>query len=139
MHLSLRPRVEQDAFAPFLAIVCHIVVKSNKPGQNKALAAVKNLHSEKIRFFEIYRLQCPARLHKFRSADGEHSTQTGGNQGKAPVAQLDRASDYESEGRRFESFRARHSKARRYRVGPLPFPDQNLSRFRCPVFRNAEM
>src|SRR3546814_4971515 len=32
----------------------------------------------------------------------------------APVAQLDRASDYESEGRTFESFRARHfgSKAR---------------------------
>jgi phosphoribosyl-ATP pyrophosphohydrolase len=27
----------------------------------------------------------------------------------APVAQLDRASDYESEGQRFESFRARHS------------------------------
>ena len=27
----------------------------------------------------------------------------------APVAQLDRASDYESEGRTFESFRARHS------------------------------
>ena len=26
----------------------------------------------------------------------------------APVAQLDRVSDYESEGRRFESFRARH-------------------------------
>ena len=26
----------------------------------------------------------------------------------APVAQLDRASDYESEGRRFESFRVRH-------------------------------
>ena len=28
---------------------------------------------------------------------------------RAPVAQLDRASDYESEGRTFESFRARHS------------------------------
>ena len=28
--------------------------------------------------------------------------------GRAPVAQLDRASDYESEGRTFESFRARH-------------------------------
>jgi hypothetical protein len=28
--------------------------------------------------------------------------------GHAPVAQLDRASDYESEGRTFESFRARH-------------------------------
>jgi hypothetical protein len=27
---------------------------------------------------------------------------------RAPVAQLDRASDYESEGRTFESFRARH-------------------------------
>lgn len=27
---------------------------------------------------------------------------------EAPVAQLDRASDYESEGRTFESFRARH-------------------------------
>ena len=26
----------------------------------------------------------------------------------APVAQLDRASDYESEGRTFESFRVRH-------------------------------
>ena len=28
--------------------------------------------------------------------------------GRAPVAQLDRASDYESEGWRFDSFRARH-------------------------------
>jgi hypothetical protein len=27
----------------------------------------------------------------------------------APLAQLDRASDYESEGREFESLRARHS------------------------------
>ena len=27
---------------------------------------------------------------------------------QAPVAQLDRASDYESEGRTFESFRAHH-------------------------------
>ncbi len=27
---------------------------------------------------------------------------------KAPVAQLDRVSDYESGGRRFESFRVRH-------------------------------
>ena len=31
-----------------------------------------------------------------------------GTPGSAPVAQLDRASDYESEGRTFESFRARH-------------------------------
>jgi hypothetical protein len=31
---------------------------------------------------------------------------------KAPVAQLDRASDYESEGRTFESFRARHSRTK---------------------------
>jgi hypothetical protein len=29
----------------------------------------------------------------------------------APVAQLDRATDYESVGRRFESFRAHHVKA----------------------------
>ena len=28
--------------------------------------------------------------------------------GRAPLAQLDRASDYESEGREFESLRARH-------------------------------
>ena len=28
---------------------------------------------------------------------------------RAPLAQLDRASDYESEGREFESLRARHS------------------------------
>lgn len=34
----------------------------------------------------------------------------------APVAQLDRASDYESEGRTFESFRARH-----LRTKPLTF------------------
>ena len=33
----------------------------------------------------------------------------GRNAKHAPVAQLDRASDYESEGRTFESFRARHS------------------------------
>ncbi len=31
-------------------------------------------------------------------------------QNQAPVAQLDRASDYESEGRAFESLRARHDK-----------------------------
>ena len=31
-----------------------------------------------------------------------------GKMADAPVAQLDRASDYESEGRTFESFRARH-------------------------------
>src|SRR5262249_32049563 len=35
----------------------------------------------------------------------------------APVAQLDRASDYESEGRTFESFRARH-----LRTKPRTFP-----------------
>ena len=30
--------------------------------------------------------------------------------GRAPVAQLDRASAFEAEGREFESLRARHSK-----------------------------
>ena len=34
----------------------------------------------------------------------------------APLAQLDRASDYESEGREFESLRARHSSLR-FQVG----------------------
>ena len=34
----------------------------------------------------------------------------------APVAQLDRASDYESEGRTFESFRARQYLAATYRA-----------------------
>ena len=34
--------------------------------------------------------------------------QAAGTQGKAPVAQLDRAFDYESKGREFESSRARH-------------------------------
>jgi hypothetical protein len=40
----------------------------------------------------------------------------------APLAQLDRASDYESEGQRFKSSRARHSKGRDFHgvsvVGP---------------------
>ena len=36
---------------------------------------------------------------------------------RAPVAQLDRAPDYESGGRRFESFRARHSTTTRLYVG----------------------
>lgn len=35
----------------------------------------------------------------------------------APVAQLDRASDYESEGRTFESFRARHFRSTPGRAG----------------------
>ena len=39
----------------------------------------------------------------------------------APVAQLDRASDYESEGRTFESFRARHS------FTPLPATPQEAA------------
>src|SRR3546814_8094105 len=34
----------------------------------------------------------------------------------APVAQLDRASDYESEGRTFESFRVRHFPQSRFHV-----------------------
>ena len=34
---------------------------------------------------------------------------------RAPVAQLDRASDYESEGRTFESFRARQLRAASHR------------------------
>jgi hypothetical protein len=38
----------------------------------------------------------------------------------APVAQLDRASDYESEGRTFESFRARQHLAGMYRAKKLP-------------------
>src|SRR6185295_12064383 len=37
----------------------------------------------------------------------------------APVAQLDRAPDYESGGRRFESFRARHYLLNCQLVGPL--------------------
>src|SRR5882724_7318551 len=41
----------------------------------------------------------------------------------APVAQLDRASDYESEGRTFESFRARH------------FANLRQSTLRCPILR----
>jgi hypothetical protein len=46
-----------------------------------------------------------------------------------PLAQLDRASDYESEGREFESLRARQGKAAMYRgfsvfmgVNPNHFP-----------------
>src|SRR5262249_49933511 len=36
----------------------------------------------------------------------------------APLAQLDRASDYESEGREFESLRARHSFVFRDQIWP---------------------
>jgi hypothetical protein len=42
--------------------------------------------------------------------------------GRAPVAQLDRAPDYESGGRTFESFRARHSLSR-----DLTFPEDPRS------------
>ena len=46
--------------------------------------------------------------------------------GDAPVAQLDRAPDYESGGRRFESFRARHSprasELRDLPPAPKPWP-----------------
>ena len=40
----------------------------------------------------------------------------------APVAQLDRAPDYESGGRRFESFRARHSLGHRRAFTPADSP-----------------
>ena len=38
----------------------------------------------------------------------------------APLAQVDRASDYESEGREFESLRAHHSPHRTWRAGNVP-------------------
>ena len=47
----------------------------------------------------------------------EHNTP---NADCAPVAQLDRASDYESEGQRFESFRARHFRSKLGTVMPAP-------------------
>ena len=40
----------------------------------------------------------------------------------APVAQLDRASDYESEGRTFESFRARQISPSRRKPRTFPIP-----------------
>ena len=43
----------------------------------------------------------------------------------APVAQLDRASDYESEGRTFESFRARHFPQKEIAV---PAPREKIAR-----------
>ena len=43
----------------------------------------------------------------------------------APVAQLDRASDYESEGRTFESFRARHYSKTQLQIGASSSPAGN--------------
>ena len=48
----------------------------------------------------------------------------------APVAQLDRAPDFESVGRRFESCRAYHEKSRTWVITPSPFlfyPDERCS------------
>ena len=48
---------------------------------------------------------------------------------RAPVAQLDRAPDYESGGQRFESFRARHSGTKpRTRFVPAPNPETDAAR-----------
>ena len=44
----------------------------------------------------------------------------------APVAQLDRASDYESEGRTFESFRARHFGTRLGTPKPAVFASDDI-------------
>ena len=41
---------------------------------------------------------------------------------QAPLAQLDRASDYESEGRAFESLRERHINQGVAKVAPFSFP-----------------
>ena len=46
----------------------------------------------------------------------------------APVAQLDRVSDYESEGREFESLPARHRKRIPIRVSVFYLPQQRRGR-----------
>src|SRR5690606_2111108 len=51
----------------------------------------------------------------------------------APVAQLDRAPDYESGGQRFESFRARHLRTKLgtpAAVAPLPITSRSRTVFR---------
>jgi hypothetical protein len=53
--------------------------------------------------FRVPALFKPLPKRRFQANDG-----TPGKAPDAPVAQLDRASDYESEGREFESLRARH-------------------------------
>ena len=42
-----------------------------------------------------------------------------GKETKAPVAQLDRVADFESVGRTFESYRARHISTQNIFIGPL--------------------
>ena len=45
----------------------------------------------------------------------------------APVAQLDRAPDFESVGRRFESCRARHSEVRKEKFKVSVFEDSPIA------------
>ena len=52
--------------------------------------------------FDLGKARSPCSFAKGPSVSSE------GLSGRAPVAQLDRAPDYESGGQRFESFRARH-------------------------------
>ena len=71
----------------------------------------------------------------FRDASGSSRLPPGltALQRNAPVAQLDRASDYESEGRTFESFRARHFSTVRsgYTGYAAVIPRFVLECFRC--------
>ena len=62
----------------------------------------KQAVSSKNKFSAEIRLHSP--VGRFRGSPRKRLTP----QREAPVAQLDRASDYESEGRTFESFRVRH-------------------------------
>src|SRR5688500_12910037 len=52
---------------------------------------------------------------------------------KAPLAQLDRASDYESEGRRFESSRARHPSDPRFMKQALELASRAAALGEVPV------
>ena len=60
-------------------------------------------------------------LHSLTRAVRKSSLEAATQPTDAPVAQLDRASDYESEGRTFESFRARHKIPEFHDVLSLPF------------------
>src|SRR5688572_13800149 len=83
--------------------------------------AAERGHCEARLFAVRGALRASRRATRFRAlAEG---FPTGAPPGCAPVAQLDRASDYESEGRTFESFRARQFSHKNHRTrSPLLGP-----------------
>ncbi len=77
-----------------------------KATQSRGFLVFIPMLQKKYKFLKVFRykpLQCQTEPFRERIPHGN-----GAVLGQAPVAQLDRAPDYESGGQRFESFRVRH-------------------------------